>query len=864
MTSVRRGLLLLVALAGIAINLAGAGTPAARAADTEFRATPSRLDPRLRSFMRKHEESVAGRVAPEELKTGAAAMFGTGVVNGTAEGRLTVDCLVKISDESALSELASMGLVPRTRAGNIVTLDIPVDDLPFLEDMAGVRYVEMSRTLKPLLDVSRPLTQASDVSGSTVPPYTGYTGRNVVMGIVDTGVDLQHGDFKNAMGMTRIKSIWDQTNPAGPAPDGFGYGREWTEAQINAGTATESDGSGHGTHVIGIAAGDGSETGNSKPPFQYVGVAPECDIIGVKTNFTTGGVADGVAYIFNEAGTRDAVVNLSLGTQDGPHDGTSLFDQGLSALVANGRSIVAAAGNEGGAGAHARLMLAATGDSAIFTFVVPAYSPNQGGTTQSPNDFVVVDGWYEGTDNFSFRVESPTGKRTSEVLIGANNSGGRCLPTSGGAGSDGRCYVENAQTDPDNNDREIYIELTEGTVGNAACGVPKAGTWKIIAYKKAGSTGPGKIDFWLANYLLGGSGTFPEFVVGRSNDYLVGSPASATGIISVGAFVSRRQWPSELGPRQYSSLTEDDIGRIAVFSSPGPLRNDVLAPTISAPGMGIASTRSAVAALSAAFNIDDGKHTINQGTSQAAPHVAGVIALIYERYPHETAVNVLNRLTNSATLDAATGDGPNNIYGHGKVNALGAMNFDTPVFLSTFEALPAEGGVALRWLVDGDDPFVGFHVSRADAEAGPFARLTASPLTGGPEFRWNDDALEPGREFWYLLEAIENNGTVTRFGPLAVRVGAPRLTLRQNGPNPFASGTTIEFTLPAPAPVRLLVFDLAGRLVRTLIDERLPEGNGRSEWDGNDDSGLPAANGVYFYRLETESGSESRKMILKR
>lgn len=865
MTSVRRGLLLSVALAGIVLNQAGVDMPAARADDTEYRAIPSRLDPRLRSFLRKYEESVAGRVAPEELKTGAVAMFGSGIVSRTAGGRMTVDCLIQIEEEAALAELASMGLVPRTRAGSILTIDIPVDDLPFLEDLVGIRYVEMSRTLKPLLDVSRRLMQASDVNGALAPPYMGYTGRNVVMGIVDTGVDLQHGDFKDAMGMTRIESIWDQTNPSGPAPAGFGYGREWTETQINSGAATESDGSGHGTHVIGIAAGDGSDTGNDQLAFQYVGVAPECDIIGVKTNFTTGGVADGVSYIFSKAGTRDAVVNLSLGTQDGPHDGTSLFDQGLSALVADGRSIVAAAGNEGGAGAHARLMVMAVGDSATFTFVIPGYTPNPGGSTQAPNDFVVVDGWYEGTDNFSFRVESPGGRRTSEVLIGANNNGGRCLPLAGGANADGRCYVENAQTFPSNNDREIYIELTEGTVGNAACGVPRAGTWKIIAYKKAGSTGPGKIDFWLANYLLGGSSqTFPKFVIGDSNDYLVGSPASAAGIISVGAFISRRMWPTVSGDIQYSNLSDADIGRIANFSSPGPLRNDVMAPMLSAPGMGIASTRSAVAALPADFNINDGKHTINQGTSQAAPHVAGVIALIYERYPHETTANIRNRLTISATRDAFTGQAPNNTYGWGKVNALSAMDFDTPVFLSTFEALPAESGVALRWLVDGDDPFVGFHVSRADAEAGPFARLTTSPLTGGPEFSWNDDALEPGREFWYLLEAIETNGAVTKFGPLAVRVGAPRLTLRQNGPNPFASGTTIEFTLPAPAPVRLLVFDLAGRLVRTLIDERLPEGNGRSEWDGNDDFGLPAANGVYFYRLETESGSESRKMILKR
>jgi len=210
-----------------------------------------------------------------------------------------------------------------------------------------------------------------------------------------------------------------------------------------------------------------------------------------------------------------------------------------------------------------------------------------------------------------------------------------------------------------------------------------------------------------------GTNAFPEFEIGNTNEYLVGSPASAPGIISVGAFVSRRMWPALSGPIQYSGLTDADIGKIAGFSSPGPLRTDELAPTISAPGMGIASTRSAVALLDANFNINDGKHTINQGTSQAAPHVAGVVALIFERYPHETTANIRNRLILSATHDEATGDIANNVYGYGKLNAVGAMTFDTPVFLSTFEALPTEGGVALRWLVDGDAPFVGFHLSRA-------------------------------------------------------------------------------------------------------------------------------------------------------
>ena len=149
MTSVVRGPLFAAVLGCLAFGLADPGSPAAHAAELEYLAVPSRLDPRLRSFVRQYEEALAGRVAKEEMKSAAEPMFGAGVVSLAAGGRLTVDCLVKIEDEAALTTLSSMGLVPRTRAGNIVTLDIPVEDLPLLEDMAGIRYVEMSRPLKP-------------------------------------------------------------------------------------------------------------------------------------------------------------------------------------------------------------------------------------------------------------------------------------------------------------------------------------------------------------------------------------------------------------------------------------------------------------------------------------------------------------------------------------------------------------------------------------------------------------------------------------------------------------------------------------------------------------------------------------------
>src|SRR5262249_39737888 len=146
-----------------------------------------------------------------------------------------------------------------------------------------------------------------------------------------------------------------------PPPAGYSYGSEYSQASINAGQFGGGDTNGHGTHMAGVAAGNGRGTGNGKPAYTYVGAAPEADLVVVSLPSASAGsitddkVLDGVRYVFQKAAAlgEPAVVLLSLAKCTGPHDGQDPLDLGIAALTGPGKLVCAAAGNYGGKSQHA-------------------------------------------------------------------------------------------------------------------------------------------------------------------------------------------------------------------------------------------------------------------------------------------------------------------------------------------------------------------------------------------------------------------------------------------------------------------------------------------------------------------------------
>lgn len=502
-----------------------------------------------------------------------------------------------------------------------------------------------------------------------------YTGKGVIIGIVDQGLDWTHPDFVNEDGSTRVLRYWDQTiSSGGTVAQPYNYGIVWDSSQINSGVCFSTENStAHGTTVAGMAVGNGRANGTNK------GVAPEADIVIVESNFSlpnwTLTIADACDYIFKVADTlgKPAVVNLSLGTYLGSHDGNDPAAEYIETLMAEktGRIVVCAAGNSGAQGKyHVRGLV-----DADTSFAWILNNPNSNAAF-GPNH-IYFDLWADVPDagfNFAFGADRPApsyGFRGRSNFHGALSSLGTPIYDT--------IYNSNGNRIAT---IETYTEIVDGSYHME---VYFSNVDSTSYHFRFMTTGSGLYDMWSGAFMglnsfvtaIPSASLVPDIIHYHMPDSLqtvVSSWNCSERVISV-AQVKNRQGHID---RNGNAINGDSrpIGALSVNSSKGPSRHNVVKPDVCASG-DLTLTAGPVWFLSNPANysmIDSGGwHVRNGGTSMASPIVAGIAALYLEKCGRANNISFKNDLISTAFTDGSTGTVPNYGYGHGNPHALNLL-----------------------------------------------------------------------------------------------------------------------------------------------------------------------------------------------
>lgn len=405
------------------------------------------------------------------------------------------------------------------------------------------------------------------------------TGRGVLIAVLDTGIDYRHKDFRNPNGTTRIIRIWDQ-NAAGMPPAGFSLGAEYTREEINAalaGTAADKipplDQSGHGTALAGLAAGNGQAANG-----EYPGGAPEAAllIVSLKQTLNHFHTSDtclmrGIQYAVDTASAMNMplVITISCGSNQGAHDGSSLFEQYINDMADIWPSvIVIATGNEGVSGKHFQARLAA-GNSVDAGFTVQGQIESLNITMLKPFaaslDIRIIDGMGNISEAFDLSHNQVITLGTTQILISPSTP----LPASSGLKAE-----------------LIFCGLSDD---------PLTATIWTIRIKNLSGTDTA-LNMWLPQADFTGANT--AFLTPDANTSLT-IPATVPNALSVGGYNST-------------------AGTFAAFSGRGFTMSQTVKPEICAPAVSVIATAAG------------GGYASFTGTSYAAAITAGACAVMMQ------------------------------------------------------------------------------------------------------------------------------------------------------------------------------------------------------------------------------------------
>mgnify|MGYP001581162004 FL=1 len=565
----------------------------------------------------------------------------------------------------------------RLQVTNLYSLEIPAKHIIQFSREEAILLIEFdNQPGKALSDTMLVNVNADSIVNIMRPLTKPYSGKGVLVGVIDSGIEINHGDFKDTSGNTRILYIWDQRVGYNPnkKPGSYSYGIEWDSSDINSGVCTHDDKAiefGHGSMVTGAAVSNANATGT------YGGVAPDANIIAVATDFNKPNwlqtVAEAVDYIYKKADTlrMPCVINASIGTYKGSHDGKDIAARMIDLLIKqkNGRSFVCAAGNAGHLKFHLRQ---APQNDIVFTWFErnPALFSGFGG---------IYFEAYSDTNDFS----------QMQFAIGADRQVGNQFEFRGrtnftGVANKVNQVIKDSVISKSGNLLayvDYYVEQSQGRYKLEVAIIKPDSVNYLYRLETAGT---GLLDVWSSYSLFRSSdmkstgipspNQLPDivnYVYPDSLQTIVSSFTCLPSVITVGNYINRNTYLDFNGNLQNMGATPREISD---FSSLGPNRNGFLKPDIFSAGDFMMSS-GRIATMLQLQQIEpnkisqDGMHMRNGGTSMASPTLAGMVALYFEMCKNASHSEVKNKLLSSAKTDNFTTGVPDPKWGVGKADA---------------------------------------------------------------------------------------------------------------------------------------------------------------------------------------------------
>ena len=716
------------------------------------------------------------------------------------DGVMCISSFIRLTDNSDVSELESLGVIVRAKFANgLITAFIPVDKIEEVAAIGKVTKINVASLMRSFTDKGREYTNTDDVLEYTASAVSAglpnaYDGSGVLLGITDSGIDFQHVAFKDADGGYRAVGAY-QVKATQDSYGEYSYTRnEYNQSTMaNATTDDESD---HGTHTSSTAGGSSVVVSGSNVTVTdnhanatYGGMAPGSDLwLAGVGNLNNADLATSFKKIISYAEAHDnmpVVISNSWGSGWGPRDGTSDFADVVSEYFGDdhpNRVCLFASSNDAGSGSSEGGGFHVTGTassaSPLGTIIrCDTYSTDPGHTYSG----LVAAAWGRSSSDLRCKLYV-LNKSTGAIVASTSAITPGTSVTSLSSYYNGEIYV---YSDSQNGKAgcQVWADIQATSGSSSSCPYTLAAEF----YPSSGST---TIDVWAGDsygWFVGDNfvtTTNHTWTCG-TDDMSVSDEATIPNAISVGAYVSKETWNCYNGQGPYYIPGQNSLNDIANFSSYATAAKSPTGqfyPWITAPGAQIVSavnhySSDYTTGSMTAYRVNTNTtypYAVMQGTSMATPTAAGIVALwlqvAKENNVELTTNDIKTIMAETAIKDSYVTSGANaSHFGNGKIDALAGIQYILDNYVQepavAAPELDAAGSVGTdrftaSWsAVKGADSYT-LEIGKAAAEPTSVSLLNVSFASGAPS-GWTTSGYTTTESSTLRLGSNSATGSVT-------------------------------------------------------------------------------------------------------